>query len=107
MLNLANPDIALALLSVQSNFGGHMHNGGYMFGNYGGAGGVIHVFLWLLILAAIVAVTLFIARSFGRGGPSKGEGSGSSAIDQLDERYARGEIDREEYLQRKKDIVER
>lgn len=29
------------------------------------------------------------------------------AIDLLDERYARGEIDREEYLQRRRDILGR
>ncbi|KHK91989.1 hypothetical protein LK12_12155 [Novosphingobium malaysiense] len=85
-----------------------MHDGGYMFGGYWGLGAVIHVIVWVLILAAIVGVTLLLARSFGGGGRGDEERGGpSSALDQLNERYARGEIDREEYLQRKKDILER
>ena len=102
MLNLADLHFSPDLLHVQQGYGWHMHDG-YMFGGWGAAGGFIHVIFWLLILAAIVAVTLLFAR--GRSGKA-GEG-GRSALDQLDERYARGEIDREEYLQRKKDITER
>lgn len=103
MLDLADLHISPALLRVQQGYGWHMHDG-YMFGGgWGAAGAIIHVIFWLLIVAAIVAVTLLIAR--GRGG-KPGEG-GQSALDQLDERYAKGEIDREEYLQRKKDITER
>jgi putative membrane protein len=105
MMNFANPDLSSALYHVQSGYGQHMHDGGYMFGNHWGVGSLIHVVLWLLVLVAIVAVTLFFARSLSRGGSGKNEGSKSSAIDHLDERYARGEIDREEYLRSKKDII--
>jgi hypothetical protein len=41
----------------------------------------------------------------GPGGPGTGqEGSPSNALRILEERYARGEIDREEYLQRRADM---
>lgn len=104
MLVFTNPDRFFALLRVQQGYGWHMHDG-YMFGGFWGAGILIHVVLWLLVVAAIVLATLYFAKGPG-GGSDKG-GGGSSALDQLDERYARGEIDREEYLQRKKDIIER
>ena len=40
-------------------------------------------------------------------GKSGKDDGGSSALEQLDDRYAKGEIDREEYLQRKQGIIER
>ena len=104
---MLNHFFSQGLANVQSQYGWHMHDGGYMFGGSWGLGAMIHVILWLLILAAIVVLTLFLARGVGRGGPDKDERSGPSALDQLDERYARGEIDREEYLQRKNDILKR
>ena len=100
MLGNAISNFSPALLRVQQGYRWHMHDG-YMFG-WGWGGAIIHAVIWLLLVAAIVLVTLLIARNLG----SKG-GGGSSALDQLDERYAKGEIDREEYLQRKKDITER
>jgi putative membrane protein len=51
--------------------------------------------LWLiLIIVAIVA----IVRALNR------HGHGSSALALLQERYAKGEIDRNEYLQKKQDL---
>jgi putative membrane protein len=61
--------------------------------------GVLH---FLVIIAVIVAVIAF-ARSSGRGQnffpPQR-----LSALDALNQRYARGEIGREEYLQKRGDI---
>ena len=42
-------------------------------------------------------------RGYGHCGP--GSGWGGSALDTLEARYARGEIDRDEYLSRKKDLT--
>jgi putative membrane protein len=36
--------------------------------------------------------------------PSRGALQGRTPLDILEERYARGEIDREDYLQRRKDL---
>jgi putative membrane protein len=60
--------------------------------------------LWMLVwLAVIVAVIVALVRWLA---PieSGTHNSPRSARDILDERYARGEIDRDEYLKRREDI---
>ncbi|MFE3203093.1 SHOCT domain-containing protein [Embleya sp. NPDC059237] len=55
--------------------------------------------MMLLLIAAIVAVVWFLARGATHGrGPS--EPAGPSATEVLAQRYARGEIDTEEYRER-------
>ena len=67
-----------------------------------------HGLLSLLLVAAVVVGVIFLVRHLWTGGGAdKGSISRSGALDYLDERYARGEIDRDEYLQRKKDIAGR
>jgi putative membrane protein len=60
------------------------------------------ILIWLLPL---VLILLAFAAFRGRGsGRSSDEGRGKTALDMLDEEYAKGRIDREEYLQRRKDL---
>ena len=77
-----------------------------MMGDWGGyGGGPIHVIVWIVIIVAIVAFCVWMMRSMCMPGmhhhlpPRR-----SSGLDVLEERYARGEINRDEYLQKKKDI---
>ena len=59
--------------------------------------------LWMIVwLAVLVAIIVALIRWIA--GTSSGAGSARTARDILDDRYARGEIDREEYLKRKQDI---
>lgn len=96
------------LRQVQSGYGWRMHDGGgYMMGSPWGAWGLAHSLFSLLILIAVVAIAFVLVRQMMSGGQKTEGESRPTALDQLDERYARGEIDREEYLQRKKDISER
>lgn len=97
----------LDLAHVQMGYGWHMRDGGYMMGFGWGVWPLVHIFFWLLFLAAIAAATIAVARVLGGKRPGTGDEARPSALDLLDERYARGEIDRDEYLQRKKDIAER
>lgn len=53
----------------------------------------------LLFWGAIIALVVLLSRSFSQ---SRGESSHKSAREILDERYARGEIDREEYEEKKR-----
>lgn len=60
----------------------------------------------LLTVAVVVVGIVFLIRYLWHGSANPRATSGrSAAIDQLDGRYARGEIDRDEYLQRKRDLV--
>jgi putative membrane protein len=66
--------------------------------------------MWLMPLfmmawfALMIAVIVLLVRWLGGGNGGRGA-STRTARDILDERYARGEIDREEYVQRKNDIA--
>ncbi|MCT2398116.1 SHOCT domain-containing protein [Novosphingobium mangrovi (ex Huang et al. 2023)] len=90
---------------VQADYGWHMHDGtGAMMG-YGWQGwGIAHGIFWLVILVAVVVITLALVRRLGSDDSKRNDSPRPTALEVLDERYARGEIDREEYLQRKKDL---
>lgn len=74
-------------------------------GGYGYGYGLIHMIIWVIILIAIVALVVWLLRSVA--GPEahhQPPPRRSAGLDVLEERYARGEINRDEYLQKKKDI---
>lgn len=82
-----------------SNYGNSMMNGygynGSMMG-YGGYGFPFEILWWILIIVAIVTAVRWFS-----GGSSRW---GKSALDILKERYAKGEIDKEEFEAKKKDL---
>jgi putative membrane protein len=61
--------------------------------------------LWLVVVALLIAAAVWLVRvSWGAGEVPARAGPRSSALDILNERFARGDIDREEYLQKKRDL---
>ena len=70
-----------------------MWSGGWTWGHMFMGWGMMAIFL-----IAVIVVVVLLARGAG------GDGSRSSALDILNERYARGEIDSAEYQERKKSI---
>jgi putative membrane protein len=85
-----------------------------MMGDWGNWGWFwpFHFIIPLLFLALIITVVVLSLRyAMGWGGHSMGPGMGhgierrSSGLDVLEERYARGEINRDEYLEKKRDIT--
>jgi putative membrane protein len=74
-----------------------------MMNGYGyGYGGPIHILVWIVVIVAVVALVVWLVRWVGpahRALPHR-----SAGLEVLEERYARGEINRDEYLQKKKDI---
>ena len=63
-------------------------------------------FLMVALLALLIAGIVALVRWMG-GGTGNGSGRARTARDILDERYARGEIDREEYVRRRDDMAGR
>ncbi|MCR4378488.1 MAG: SHOCT domain-containing protein [Rhodospirillales bacterium] len=76
-----------------------------MMGEYGGMGwfgpgfgGIFMILWWGLIIAGIIALVRWLMSLSRSDAPRK------SALDTLDERFARGEIDSVEYELRKRDL---
>jgi putative membrane protein len=64
-----------------------------------------HGALSLLLLIIVIAAAVAIVRALsGRSAPPSGPSRRSPGLNVLEERYAKGEIDRDEYLQKKSDI---
>ena len=55
----------------------------------------------ILVWGAIILLLVWLVRTFS----ATSDGKGKSARKILDERYARGEIDRQEYEQKKRDLT--
>jgi putative membrane protein len=75
---------------------------------WGGHGvfGPFGMIIWLVILIAVIAAVIWALRSLSSTGiQAPASGRHSPSLDVLEERYARGEINRDEYLQKKRDIT--
>ena len=74
-----------------------------MMGGYGmgglGFGGIFMILWWILIIVGIAALIKWVLGSSASYG-----GSAGKALDILKERYARGEIDEQEYQKKKQDL---
>lgn len=67
-----------------------------------GIGMVSMLLFWVLLIAAAALVVKYV---WGTGASSEGRQE-KTALDILKERYARGEIEREEFEQKKRDLGE-
>lgn len=82
-----------------------------MMGNFDGFGWGMGLFGWLfmilfwgLIIFGIVAIVKWLMGTTSTpGGASSGD-RGKTALDILKERYARGDIDKEEFEEKKRDL---
>ncbi len=77
--------------------GGYGH--GHMWG--GGAHWIVGPVMMILFIALIVAVVVLIVRWLGGVGGGAAGARPKAAQDILEERFARGEIDKEEFEQRR------
>lgn len=74
-------------------------SGGYWW--YGLIGMAIQLAFWI----GIIALVIYAFRRIGSRPGFTGSTRGSGALEVLRERYARGEIDTEEYNRRKQDLI--
>jgi putative membrane protein len=94
-----------AMVAQAQSYGGPGMMGGWGYGGYGGFGG-FGMIVWLIILIAIIAGVVWLVRMIVTpGGTPAASARRSPALDVLEERYARGEINRDEYLQKKGDML--
>jgi putative membrane protein len=60
---------------------------------------------WILVFIALIYLVKYLVQATNRG-EGRSDSGKASPLDILKERYARGEIDREEFQSRKKDLTE-
>ena len=81
-----------------------MMTGNNMMGDWGLGGGLymfIMPFFWIII---IIAIIWFVGQASGLSFSGL-NASSKSAVDILKERYAKGEIDKQEFEEKKKDLA--
>jgi putative membrane protein len=87
-----------SMQQLMGGMGGNMMDRGMMGGGF--------MWFWaifmVVVLALLVAGAIWLARTLTR--PSNPPSGPGPARAELDLRYARGELDREEYLQRRADL---
>jgi putative membrane protein len=76
----------------------------WMMGGYGWGwfGGIFMIVFWIVVIVGIVLLIRWLVQSTAAGG--SGTKSGESALEILKQRYAKGEIDKKEFEQKKKDL---
>jgi putative membrane protein len=82
---------------------GHMGPGmmGWGYG-MGWVGMILMAVFWIAVIIGIVFLIRWLVTSTGAG--SQRGSSGDSALEILKRRYARGEVNKEEFIEKKKDL---
>jgi len=80
---------------------------GAMYGwGMGWFGGIFMIVFWVLVIVGLVFLIRWLLQSTRGGGDSHWPRSSSSAaLEILKERYARGEINKQEFEEKKKDLL--
>ncbi len=76
----------------------------HMWGGWGWGGMILGPILMILFIAAAVTVVVLVLRALGVGTSRPAAREGRTALDILDERFARGEIDKDDYEERKRTL---
>ena len=76
----------------------------HMWGDWGWGGMILGPIMMILFIAAAVAAVVLVLRALGVGPGRPAAREGRTALDILDERFARGEIDKDDYEERKRTL---
>ncbi len=74
----------------------------HMWGGWGWGGTILGPIIMILFIAAAVAAVVLVLRALGVGTSRPAARQGRTALDILDETFARGEIDKDDYEERKR-----
>ena len=74
---------------------------GWWGGGFGLFGWWLMLLFWILVIAGVVLLVRWLAEQ----ARSKGAASEESALEILKKRYAKGEIDKEEFEAKKRDVM--
>jgi len=81
---------------------------GYWYGGLGWISMVIHLVISVALITGVIFLVIWIVRQFRNGGPSRElKGNSPSAVEIAKERYAKGEINREEFQKLMADLETR
>lgn len=69
-----------------------------------GLGAIFMILFWGVILLGFIALVKFVSGSGNNGGGLTKNSEGKSAVEILKERYAKGEIDKNEFDEKMKDL---
>jgi len=85
---------------------GDWHMGPGMMNGWGMGwfGGIFMMIFWVLIIVGLIFLIKWLVQN-AKTGSHAGSSSESRALDILRERYARGEIDKQEFAEKKKDLL--
>jgi putative membrane protein len=67
-------------------------------------GGIFMLLFWILVIAGLIYLIKWLIQTT-KGNSGTNQGGSSGALDILKERYARGEIDKREFEEKKKDLL--
>lgn len=76
--------------------------GSGMMGGFGSGWMIFMLIFWILIIAGLVLLVKWL---IDRGRGATPSGDSESALDILKKRYARGEIDKKEFEEKKRDLT--
>ncbi len=79
----------------------------WMFGGGMLLGGLWVLLLWIIPLLVILALLKYLFAKHGKQSEPESKQAPPSALELLKQSYARGEISREEYLQKRDDLLEK
>ena len=84
--------------------GWHMGPGAMGGWGMGWFGGIFMLVFWVLIIVGLIFLIKWLIQS-SKGGSGRSFSSSPRALDILKERYARGEIGKQEFEEKKKDLL--